>query len=337
MSGGAAGSAGGAGSGAGSAGDPDEGAHPRDRLPRSLSLVDATLLIVASVVGSGIFFTPAHVAALLPSAGLYLAVWVAGALISLVGAFINAELGAMYPRAGGNYVYLREGIHPAAGFLAGWLSFFAIYAGTIAALAVVAVELVAPALGLERRGILIGAAGLVAAVSILNRVSTRLGAAFNNLTSLVKVGAIAAFVLLGPVLGAGSFEPWRGAAPAGGGGSWLAEVPWLAEGSWVARAPGSRSGRRSRPCSSAISAGMPASSSRARSAIRGATSRVRSSSGSGSVRRSISRSTPSISTRSRPPRSPLRPIRARPPPGRSSARPAAGSSPASSWSRSSAR
>lgn len=230
MSGGAASSAGGAGSGAGNGGAPDDGAHPRDRLPRSLSLADATLLIVASVVGSGIFFTPSQVAGLLPSAGLYLAVWVAGAAISLIGAFINAELGAMFPRAGGNYVYLREGIHPAAGFLAGWLSFFAIYAGTIAALAVVAVELVAPALGLDRQGILIGAAGLVAAVSILNRVGTRFGAAFNNLTSLVKVGAIAAFVLLGPVLGEGSFEPWRGGAPAGGEGSWWAEGSWLAFG-----------------------------------------------------------------------------------------------------------
>ena len=110
------------------------------------------MLIVASVVGSGIFFTPSQVVGLLPSAGPYLLVWVAGALISLLGAFINAELGAMFPRAGGDYVYLREGIHPVAGFLAGWLSFFAIYAGTIAALSVVVVELVAPGLG--RAGIL---------------------------------------------------------------------------------------------------------------------------------------------------------------------------------------
>ncbi|MFO0687124.1 MAG: APC family permease [Myxococcota bacterium] len=154
--------------------------------------------------------------------GLYLAVWVAGAGISSVGAFINAELGAMFPRAGGNYVYLREGLHPAAGFLAGWLSFFAIYAGTIAALAVVAVEFLAPALGLERRGILVGAAGLVVAVSVLNRFGTRLGAAFNNLTSLVKVAAIAGFVVLGPTLGTGSFEPWRGTASTGGASAWLA-------------------------------------------------------------------------------------------------------------------
>ena len=185
------------------------GAHPRDRLPRSLSLWDATMLIVASVVGSGIFFTPSQVATLLPTAELYLLVWVAGAAISLIGAFINAELGAMVPRAGGDYVYLREGIHPAAGFLVGWLIFFAIYAGTIAALAVVAVELVAPAFGLGRDAILGAAIALVVAASALNLLSTRLGTVFNNALTALKLAAIAGFVVLGPLVGDGSFEPWR--------------------------------------------------------------------------------------------------------------------------------
>lgn len=189
-----------------------QGAHPLDRLPRSLSLWDATMLIVASVVGSGIFFTPAQVVTLLPSAGPYLLVWIVGALISLVGAFINAELGAMFPRAGGDYVYLREGLHPAAGFLAGWLSFFAIYAGTIAALAVVVAELVAPRLGLGRVGILVFASGLVLAMSFVHLLGTRLGAGFNNLTSLFKLAAIAAFVVAGPLFGEGSFAPWRSGA-----------------------------------------------------------------------------------------------------------------------------
>jgi len=135
-------------------------AHPRDRLPRVLTLWDASMLIVASVVGSGIFFTPAQVAGLLPGAGLILFAWLVGAALSLAGAFANAELGAMFPRAGGDYVYLSEGIHPAAGFLVGWLSFFAIYAGTIAALAVVFAESMAPALGLDRAGI-VGLAALV--------------------------------------------------------------------------------------------------------------------------------------------------------------------------------
>ena len=113
---------------------PDD-RHPRDRLRRQLSLQDATFLVVVSVVGSWIFLTPGTIADRLPHAGLIFTVWVVGGLLSLAGAFANAELGAMYPRAGGDYVYLREAFHPMAGFLVGWLSFFAIFAGTIATLA----------------------------------------------------------------------------------------------------------------------------------------------------------------------------------------------------------
>jgi APA family basic amino acid/polyamine antiporter len=107
---------------------PDD-RHPRDRLRRQLSLQDATFLVVVSVVGSGIFLTPGTIADRLPHAGLIFTVWVVGGLLSLAGALANAELGAMYPRAGGDYVYLREAFHPMAGFLVGWLSFFAIFAG----------------------------------------------------------------------------------------------------------------------------------------------------------------------------------------------------------------
>jgi len=98
--------------------------HPRDRLKRELSFVDATMLVVSSVIGVGIFLTPGTIAEALPAPGWILAVWVAGGVLSLAGALANAELGAMYPHAGGDYVYLREAYHPVAGFLAGWLSFF---------------------------------------------------------------------------------------------------------------------------------------------------------------------------------------------------------------------
>jgi APA family basic amino acid/polyamine antiporter len=188
-------------------------AHPYDRLPRVLSLWDASMLIVASVVGSGIFFTPAQVAGLLPSGELILAAWIVGGLISLAGAFANAELGAMFPRAGGDYVYLREGIHPVAGFLVGWLSFFAIYAGTIAALAVVFAESLASSLDLDRRGIVVVATILIIGVSFLNWRGTRLGAGLNNWTSIAKIVALVAFAVLGPRFGSGSLEPWFGDAP----------------------------------------------------------------------------------------------------------------------------
>lgn len=169
------------------------------------------MLIVASVVGSGIFFTPSQVGALLPSATLILLAWFVGALLSLAGAFANAELATMFPRAGGDYVYLREGLHPAAGFLVGWLSFFVIYAGTIAALAVVFAKSMAPALGLDRSGIVWLAILVILGCSFLNLRGTRLGAGLNNLTSVAKIIALAVFVIVGPILGKGSLAPWFGA------------------------------------------------------------------------------------------------------------------------------
>ena len=109
--------------------------HPKDRLKAVLTLPDAVLLIVSSVVGSGIFLTPGRIADLLPHPGLIFAAWLAGGLLSLAGALANAELGAMFPHAGGDYVYLRRAFHPLAGYFVGWLSFFVIFVGTIAIIA----------------------------------------------------------------------------------------------------------------------------------------------------------------------------------------------------------
>jgi APA family basic amino acid/polyamine antiporter len=208
----------------------DDSRHPRDRLPRVLSLWDAAMLIVASVIGAGIFFTPGEVARLVSAPGLILLAWLAGALISLAGALSNAELGAMFPRAGGDYVYLREGLHPAAGFLVGWLSFFAIYAGTIAALAIVVGEAGARSLGWGRGGGIAIASLVILVCSLLHGRSVVWGARANNLTSLAKLAGLSAFVLLGPIFGDGSFDAWLSwTAPevessgrvAGAGGSWL--------------------------------------------------------------------------------------------------------------------
>lgn len=168
------------------------------------------MLIVASVVGSGIFFTPSQVASLLPNAELILLAWLVGALLSLAGAFTNAELGAMFPHAGGDYVYLREGLHPAAGFLVGWLSFFAIYAGTIAALAMVIAASMAETFGFGRSGAVGFAASLILGCSLLNLRGTRIAAVLTNLTSVAKIAALVIFVVLGTILGEGSFAPWFG-------------------------------------------------------------------------------------------------------------------------------
>jgi APA family basic amino acid/polyamine antiporter len=183
--------------------------HPLDRLERGLSLTDATMLCVSSVIGVGIFLTPGRVADVLPHPGVFLAAWFLGGLLSLAGALANAELGAMYPHAGGDYVYLREAYHPLAGFLVGWLSFFVIYAGTVATLAAGFAE------GLERF-VTLGEFGKVTAAvlitivtSWINYVGVRSGARFNNVTAVIKIIALAGLVILGPLLGAGHISHLR--------------------------------------------------------------------------------------------------------------------------------
>jgi len=191
--------------------------HPRDRLARDLTLADATGLVVASVIGSGIFLTPGAIANLLPHAGLILGVWAVGGLLSLAGALANAELGAMFPHAGGDYVYLREAFHPAAGFLVGWLSFFVIYAGTIATLAAGFAAGLGQLTGLGDGAVLAVAVALVIACSALNYVGVRRGARANNLNTAVKVAALLLFAGAGFATGHGQLANL--AAPAGAAGA----------------------------------------------------------------------------------------------------------------------
>lgn len=187
----------------------DPAAHPLDRLRRELSLRDATFLVVASVVGSGIFLTPGTIADRLPHAGLIFAAWTVGGLLSLAGALANAELGAMFPRAGGDYVYLREAFHPLAGFLVGWLSFVSIFAGTVAALGVGFGEALCAILGWPADlAVPIGIAAIVA-TSLLNVRGVRHGAILNNVTAWFKIVALLAFGLVAPFTGAGDLDNFR--------------------------------------------------------------------------------------------------------------------------------
>jgi len=103
---------------------------------RAISRLDATALVVGSMIGSGIFIVSADILRQVHSPGLLLVVWVVSGIVTLFGALTYGELAAMYPKAGGNYVYLREGISPLFGYLYGWTLFVVIQTGTIAAVAV---------------------------------------------------------------------------------------------------------------------------------------------------------------------------------------------------------
>jgi APA family basic amino acid/polyamine antiporter len=160
-------------------------------------------LVVASVVGSGIFLTPGQIADRLPHAGLIFAAWLAGAALSFAGATANAELGAMFPNAGGDYVYLRRAFHPLAGFVVGWITFFAIFAGTVATLAVGFASQLGALYGWPLPTVLLCAAFATLASTWLNVAGVKYGAWVNNVTGYVKVIALFAFGLVAPFTGRG--------------------------------------------------------------------------------------------------------------------------------------
>src|SRR5262245_23655406 len=109
----------------------------RSELLRVLGPVSAVAVVVGSVIGSGVFKKPQAVAQNVDSFELAMLAWVLGGVLALLGALALAELGAMLPRAGGNYVYLKEGYGKVWGFLWGWVEFWIIRTGSAAALGTV--------------------------------------------------------------------------------------------------------------------------------------------------------------------------------------------------------
>src|SRR5215470_16178304 len=103
---------------------------------RGLGLLDSTMIVAGSMIGSGIFIVSADIARQVGSPFWLLAVWIATGLLTVVAALSYGELAAMFPDAGGQYLFLREAFGPLPGFLYGWTLFLVIQTGTIAAVAV---------------------------------------------------------------------------------------------------------------------------------------------------------------------------------------------------------
>src|SRR5213596_2462133 len=106
------------------------------KLVRGLGLLDSTMLVAGSMIGSGIFIVSSIIARQVGSPGWLLVAWIVTGLLTLTAALSYGELAAMMPRAGGQYVYLREAFSPLWGFLYGWTLFLVIQTGTIAAVGV---------------------------------------------------------------------------------------------------------------------------------------------------------------------------------------------------------
>ena len=158
-------------------------------LTRQLGVWSATAIVVGSMIGSGIFRVPSATAAQVGTPGAMMLVWVAGGLVALCGALTLSEIAAMYPRAGGIYVYLNEAYGPLPAFLVGWL-FLVIAPASIGAVALVFAEYLGrlfPPLHAHTRVV---AAAAVVLVAGWNYRSVRFGAAIQNLSSWSKVLAI---------------------------------------------------------------------------------------------------------------------------------------------------
>ncbi len=166
---------------------------------RALGVFDAAMVVVGGIVGAGIFINPAIVAQRLDTSALVLGAWIAGGLVALIGALAYAELGALFPRAGGQYVYLREAYHPLVAFLYGWALLFMIEGGAVAAVAMTFAEY-----GLRLTGtpasapaVRVTAILAIVAVSGVNYVGIRPGSRVLNVFVLLKVAALAVLILVG--------------------------------------------------------------------------------------------------------------------------------------------
>lgn len=180
----------------------------------SLGLLDATMIVVGSMIGSGIFIVSADVTRNVGSSGLLLVVWALTGLLTLIAAVSYAELSAMFPKAGGQYVYLREAYNPLIGFLYGWAFFAVIQTGTIAAVGVAFAKFSAylfPALGeknilLEWGFFKLTAAQCVSIVTIvlLTFVNTRgveSGKTVQTTVTLAKLLSLFALLVFGLLIG----------------------------------------------------------------------------------------------------------------------------------------
>ncbi len=192
---------------------------PGPGLERRLSLVDATMIVVGSMIGSGIFIVSAESSRLVGAPGWLLVAWALAGVLTITGALCCAELAAMLPRAGGQYVFLREAYGPAVGFLFGWALLLVVQSGTIAAVGVAFANflgvlvpwvsgsryLIEP-VAFGRYAISLSTQQLTAVVMILflTLVNTRglaVGKLIQNVFTFTKTGALIGLIVVGLTVG----------------------------------------------------------------------------------------------------------------------------------------
>jgi APA family basic amino acid/polyamine antiporter len=180
------------------------------------------MVVVGGIIGSGIFINPYIVAQRLSSGGLVLAAWVVGGAIALAGAFAFAELGALFPKAGGEYVYLREAYHPGVAFLFGWASLLMIQGGGLAAVAIAFAQYTLRLVGGRPTAATSLAIAAIAFMAAVNYVGVKPGSRVLNVLVVAKIAALAILIAGGLFLGRASSPPPAPAAAVPGGSGLLA-------------------------------------------------------------------------------------------------------------------
>jgi basic amino acid/polyamine antiporter, APA family len=206
---------------------------------RGLGVFDATLITIGAVLGSGVFITTGDIARALPHPGLILLVWVTGGVLTLAGALTYAELGGMFPRAGGQYHFLKEAYGPFWGFLFGWGALLVIQTGGIATLAVGFGEYLGyylpffstghvlfsmplgPWIWAPSGGQLAGALA-IAVLTAVNYVGLREGTWLQNVVTLAKVGSLVGLAGIGLLMPARVDAPLLSPLPGGTSGTLFA-------------------------------------------------------------------------------------------------------------------
>ncbi len=166
-------------------------------LKREFNLLDTTMISVGSMIGSGIFLVPASIALFVHSPSWSIAAWIIGGIVSLFGALSIAELGTMYPNAGGLYVYLKEAYGPMWGFLYGWSAFAVIRTASISAVAVGFATYLGYFVPLSTLGINSVAIISIVVLTIINCLGVKSGAIVQNVLTLIKIGTLAIVAVLG--------------------------------------------------------------------------------------------------------------------------------------------
>jgi basic amino acid/polyamine antiporter, APA family len=191
---------------------------------RTLSLFDATMIAISGIIGSGIFINPAVVARAVETPVMILAVWGAGGVIALLGAFVFAELSTVMPRVGGQYAFFREAFHPLVAFLHGWTLLLIVQSGATAAVAVAFAQYVSRLAGLGAEMVAPLAVAILLAVAGFHALGIKPGAVLIDVITFAKTLALVLLVVGAFALTRESGITLTPALPAGLGGLPLVSV-----------------------------------------------------------------------------------------------------------------